>query len=154
MAEKTKKPAEKPVENDTSFGAREFDAGIREELDPAAEARREMILAMQERARRNVGEHEVHSFPLDKEIGGFYVKSERGRPSKKSDGKEPGLIHTLDMGEPGRIRMWGFGILDFHLEENKIQEGDFIVVTRREKNEKGMWACDFGFAKAESKGGD
>lgn len=116
-----------------------------------------MILEMQERARKNVGEHEVHSFPLDKEVGGFYMKSERGRMGKKADpDKKPGMIHTLDMGEAGRVRFWGFGIFDFHLEENKIEAGDFIVVTRREKNEKGMWACDFGFAKAKAKvkGGD
>lgn len=143
MAEKTKKiEAEKTNE---------------EIFNQDAEARNKLIREMQERARKNVGEHEVHQFPIDKEIGGLYVKSERGRPSKKSTDMEPGLIHTLDMGEAGRVRFWGFGILDFHLTENKVTAGDYIVVTRREKSEKNMWQCDFGFCKAEinnKKGGD
>lgn len=127
-----------------------------------AEARRKLIQEMQDRARKNVGEHEVHQFPLDKEIGGFYVKSERGK-ARKDDDKKPGMIHTLEAEDGTNTRFWGFGILDFHLEENKIKAGDYIVVTRREKSEKNMWQCDFGYAKkadveeigtAHKKGGD
>lgn len=176
MAEKTKKQTgiDRPVVKDevcTSHSEREalgidkdvaFNAGVpRGSLkDPDAErdaaARRQLILDMQKRARKNVGEHEVHQFPLDKEIGGFYVKSERGK-ARKDDDKKPGMIHTLEAEDGTNTRFWGFGIFDFHLEENKIKPGDYIVVTRREKNEKNMWQCDFGFCRAEvneKKGGD
>lgn len=166
-----KKIIDEPVVTDevcTSYDEREALGLDRLNTDPThatadAAARRKLIKEMQARARANVGEHEVHQFPLDKEIGGFYVKSERGR-ARKDDDKKPGMIHTLDMGEAGRVRFWGFGILDFHIEENKIKPGDFVVITRKPMNEKKYWTCDFGFAKQsavknigtehEKKGGD
>lgn len=106
--------------------------------------------AMKARARENMVSSEIEQFPLGEEQGGVYLGSEHAkkpRKSKKGD-MEPGMIHTLDV-DGDKRRFWGFGLLNYFLEENKIVAGDYILVTRKDKGENGMWGAEFGFAKAE-----
>lgn len=113
-----------------------------------------LIEEMERRARESMVTHEILQFPLGVEVAGFYASTERARRSKRAadTDKEPGNIHTVRVDGEKR-RYWGFGILDLFLVEKNIEAGDFIIVTRQEKSEKGFWTCDFGFAKANGEGG-
>ena len=103
-----------------------------------------------DRAKENIVTSTIFSFKVDEEVAGIYVTSETAENGKSGKGKkvdmEPSQIHTLIV-DGVQCRFWGFGLLDYLLEKNNIKSGDAIFVKKTDKNEKGFWGCDFGFAQ-------
>lgn len=95
-------------------------------------------------ARAEAGKtREVEELPQGTPVYGEFL--ELRIAERRDDGREPSKIMRIKTMD-GVRDFWTFGLLNFHLEKEKVEKGDFIYVTKTQQKEKDgarYWNCEF-----------